>query len=690
MRRLTRPGHHGTPPADPGHRPDRVTVALAALALLVVAAGAILWWSATEGLEGVERTRQVDTRVAGAAQDIRYLDELLTHSAARYAATGDPRWQQRYDDGVVRLDEAIALSRGLSGPDATRPLDAVDDANQRLIALETRIFELGAEGRLAEAQALLTGEYEVQKARYGTGLDAFVTQQEAAAEAALESRRATLAANRAVTAGLVVALLSSVAGLWRVYRSRAVLVRQQAARLADQATTDSLTRLPNRRAAMAMLRDLSAAVARGGPGSVMFLDLDGFKAVNDTFGHAAGDRVLLEAARRLSEVTAAVAGSDGRVARLGGDEFLVVLHRDLDDARRLAQRCLTRLEEPFAVGSATSRLSASIGVVAAGTDEPDTLLQDADFAAAYAKDHGKSQVQEFVPAMRQRMIDRHRIEGELRSALAGGRLEVHYQPIVELTEPSPVTGPGHRVVGAEALVRWRMPDGSLVLPGDFIPIAEGSWLIVEIDKLVLDAACGQLAQWAAAGLELGVAVNVSGRHVIHGDLVGDVRDALTAHGVDPTRLTVELTETAVVSDVDRAAVVLSDVRALGVKVALDDFTTGYSTLTHLTTLPADTIKIDRSFVSAIDSDREHLLVEYLLRLAAISGVGVVAEGVETERQLDALDALGCRTAQGYLFTPALEPAEFLGWALEHAAPPAPLVGLPRPRGAARHAAVVTA
>jgi diguanylate cyclase (GGDEF)-like protein len=483
-----------------------VTVALAALALLVVASGAVLWWSATEGLAGVERTRQVDSRVAQAAQDIRYLDELLTHSAARYAATGDPRWRERYDDGVVRLDAAIALSRELSGPDATRPLDAVDDANQRLIALETRIFELGGEGRLAAAQDLLIGEYEVEKARYGRGLATFVAQQEAAADAALESRRATLAANRAVTAALVLVLLASVAGLWRVYRSRAALLRDQADRLADQATTDSLTGLPNRRAATGLLSELTTAVARGDRGAVMFIDLDGFKAVNDTFGHAAGDRVLDEAARRLSEVVAGTAGTDGHVARLGGDEFLVVLRRDLDEARRLAQRCLERLEEPFAVGSATSRLSASIGIVAAGADGPDALLQDADFAAAYAKDHGKSQVQEFVPAMRQRMIDRHRVEGELRAALAAGRLEVHYQPFVEMAAGSSAPGPGHRVVGAEALVRWRLADGSLVLPGDFIPIAEGSWLIVEIDKLVLDAACAQLAEWAAAGLDLTVAV----------------------------------------------------------------------------------------------------------------------------------------------------------------------------------------
>jgi diguanylate cyclase (GGDEF)-like protein len=665
-----------------------VTAALAALALLVAASGAILWWSATEGLEGVEHTRRVDTRVAGAAQDIRYLDELLTHSAARYAATGDPRWRERYDEGVVRLDEAIALSRELSGPGATRPLDAVDDANQRLIALETRVFELGGHGRLAAAQDLLTGEYEVEKARYGAGLDAFVTQQEAAADAALDSRRATLATNRAVTAGLVIVLLASVAGLWRVYRSRAALVREQADRLAGQATTDSLTGLPNRRAAMELLGDLTAAVARGGRGAVMFIDLDGFKAVNDTFGHAAGDRVLVEAARRLSEAATGAVGADAHVARLGGDEFLVVLHRDVDEAGRLARHCLTRLAAPFAVGSATSRLSASIGLVAARGEEPEALLQDADFAAAYAKDHGKSQVQEFVPVMRQRMIDRHRVEGELRAALAVGRLEVHYQPIVEVVPGS--SGAGHRVVGAEALVRWRLPDGSLVLPADFIPIAEGSWLIVEIDRLVLDAACGQLAEWADAGLDLTVAVNVSGRHVVHGDLVADVHAALATHRVDPSRLTVELTETAVVNDLTRAAAVLAQVRDLGVKVALDDFTTGYSTLTHLTTLPADTIKIDRSFVSAIDSDRGHLLVEYLLRLAALSGVGVVAEGVETEQQIDALDALGCRTAQGFLFTPALAAGEFLGWALEHAAGPARRVGLPRPRtGSARDAVGVT-
>lgn len=663
--------------------------ALALLVGLVLACGAVLWWSADTGITGVERTRSVDARAAQAAQDIRYLDEVLTHSAARYAATGDSRWERRYEEAVGRLDAAIATSRQVGGAAATRPLDAVDDANQRLIARETEALRLAGQGRLVEAQERLTGEYDGYKAEYTAGLEEFVAQQQAAARSSLDAQRRTLVANRSVAVALVVVLVLSVSALWWVYRVQAGRLGEQSRRLVEHATTDVLTGLPNRRAAMTMLGALTAAVRTGAPGAAIFIDLDGFKSVNDTFGHGAGDLVLAEAARRLTTEVQTAVGGDGRVTRLGGDEFFIVLQRDLHTAHRLAHSCLVRLQEPFPVGAASSRLSASIGVVDVGSRDADDVLQDADFAAAHAKDHGKSQVQVFDAGMRQRMIDRHHLERDLRAALDRGDLEVHYQPIVAVDQP-PGGPPRHQVVAAEALVRWRLLDGSLVPPADFVPIAEGSWLIVEIDRLVLDTACAQAAAWAAEGLTLSVSVNISGRHVLHGDLAADVRRALSTHGVEPSRVTVELTETAVLSDLDRAAAVLADVRALGVRVALDDFATGYSTLTHLTTLPADAIKIDRGYVAALSNAREHLMVEYLLRLAELSGLDVVAEGVETPQQLSALGALGCRTAQGFLFTPALHPEQFTDWARTFAHPtahpsaPGPVAPVPeqRPPGTA--------
>jgi diguanylate cyclase (GGDEF)-like protein len=634
--------------------PDRVVTALLGLAALIVAAGGALWWSASVGIDGVERARRVDSRVAEAAEQIRYLDEVLTHSAARFAATGDRRWKVRYDEAVGQLDTAIATCRDLAGPEATRPLDAVDAANQRLIALETRIFDLGAQGHLAEAQRTLLGEYEVQKAVYRAGLEQFVAERRSQTENALESQHRTLVFNRLVALALVALLLASVAGLARVYRRQSAVVRRQSRRLADLAHTDPLTGLANRRAALALLEGLLAEARQGRPGSVMFIDLDGFKTVNDTFGHLAGDSVLAETAHRLRDAV----GAAGQVTRLGGDEFLVVVDGTHEQAVDLAERCLEALQRPIALDVETLRLSASIGVATGGDGPADELLQDADVAATWAKTHGKGQVRTFDTSMRQLVADQRRDEDELRAALAAGELEVHYQPIVQV---DPHRVPDFVVTGAEALVRWRRPDGTLVPPDVFVPLAEASWLIVELDRFVLGTALGRLAEWSALGLGLHLSVNVSGRHVMHGDLVADVRDALDRYRVDPRRLTVELTETQVLTDLPRAAAVLAGVRALGVRVALDDFVTGHSALAHVTALPADIIKIDRSFVAAIGGYREHLLIEYLLRLADLTGLEAIAEGVETVDQMTALAELGCGTAQGFLFSAALPADDFVDW-----------------------------
>ncbi len=634
---------------------DRVGAGLLILAGLVLVAGGMLWWTASAGIDGVERTRRVDNRLVEAADQIRYLDEVLTHSSARFALTGDPRWQTRYDRAVTQLDSAIATSRRLGGHAATGPLDAVAQANQRLIVLEARIFRLGAAGRLAEAQQTMLGEYEVQNQIYHAGLVEFVDGQERASAASMSSQQHTLVINRWIAVGLVVVLLAAVTSLGRLHRRQAALLDAQSDQLTDAAMTDALTGLANRRAAVAMLDSLVRAAERGRPGTVMFIDLDGFKAVNDTFGHATGDDVLIEAARRLHIVVE----GEGEVARLGGDEFLVLLDGDLEQASHVAQACLDAVGNPFPVRAATVRLSASIGLATAGADSAQSLLQDADFAAAWAKEHGKSQIQHFDASMRQLILDRHHAENNLRDALAAGQLEVYYQPILRIGNDARQEP---RVIGAEALIRWRHPDGNLIPPDKFIPTAEASWLIVDIGRLVLDRACQQLAIWTGAGLDLHLSVNISGRHLVHADLVGDLHTVLTTHQVDPTRLTIEVTETHLLGDLDRASAVLTQVRALGIRVALDDFTTGYSTLTHLTTLPADIIKIDRSFVAAITHEREHLLVEFLQRLADLSGMQTIAEGVETAQQLALLAKLGCHTVQGFLFNPALHPDQFLDYA----------------------------
>jgi diguanylate cyclase (GGDEF)-like protein/PAS domain S-box-containing protein len=417
-------------------------------------------------------------------------------------------------------------------------------------------------------------------------------------------------------------------------------------RLAHQATHDPLTGLPNR---TLLLDRLEMALARARRHhrriAVLFLDLDHFKVVNDSLGHGLGDRLLVAIAGRLR----ATLRPDDTVARFGGDEF-VVLCEDLAgraDAVAVAERLLAELAGPFTVDGAEVFVGASVGI--AFPDHPDadpeTLIRDADAAMYQAKDRGRGRWVVFDNAMRASAVDRLDIGNALRRALERRELRVHYQPVVDL-------GAG-RVAGVEALVRWEHPERGLLLPGEFIAVAEETGLIVPIGAWVLDQACRQIQRWHAdrpGRPPLRVAVNLSGRQLGHPGLVEDVSAALADTGIDPALVELEITESVLMDDVETSEETLRRLKALGVRIVVDDFGTGYSSLSYLRRFPVDQLKVDRSFVAGLGTDPgDSAIVAAIVTLAHTLGLTAVAEGVETAAQLAELRRLGCARAQGYLF-----------------------------------------
>ncbi len=419
-------------------------------------------------------------------------------------------------------------------------------------------------------------------------------------------------------------------------------------RLAHQATHDALTGIPNRAAAIDALTTALARAQRNGTMlAVAFIDLDDFKRANDTYGHATGDEILRTTAKRIT----AHGRTGDHCARLGGDEF-VVIAEDLtspDDAVALARRLVAAIEAPIEIDAHTLRIGASVGIALAqdGSDSPLDLLAKADLGVYRAKRSSDS-VELYDETLQAKLRRRAEIEHALRDELdAGGpHLELHYQPIVRTS--------GETLWGFEALVRWRRGD-QLVPPSEFVPTAEASNLVVELDRWVLRTACSQLAAWRRDPelTHVQLAVNVSGRHVLHPDFVDDIRTALEESGLEPSLLTLEVTETVLLDDLALAAEQLSAVRRLGVRVAVDDFGTGYTSLAHLQQLPIDEIKIDGTFVGQLPSQHDQSLIQMVTDLARHIGVPTVAEGVETDEQAGILRSVGCDHLQGFYFATPL-------------------------------------
>jgi diguanylate cyclase (GGDEF)-like protein/PAS domain S-box-containing protein len=423
--------------------------------------------------------------------------------------------------------------------------------------------------------------------------------------------------------------------------------------LAHQAFHDGLTGLANRSLFLDRAEQALRRAGRSGTTPVVLcLDLDGFKDVNDSLGHLAGDALLQEVACRLRDVVRAA----DTVARLGGDEFAVLVDDPtggLPAASELAERTLAVLAQPIQVAGHRVSVGASLGIVPAGPEAtPTSLLRDGDIAMYRAKAAGRGRWVVFDPEMRVTALERIEVERQLSGALAAGQLRLVYQPVVDLRDG--------RVTGVEALLRWRHPELGAVGPDRFVPVAEASGLIVPIGRWVLAEATLAAARWQRArpAARLTMAVNVSPRQLASDTFLDDVAAALADSGIAPPSLVLEITETALVTDPDVVAARLAGLRRLGVRIALDDFGTGYSSLSNLRQFPVDVLKIDRSFVELLSGPTDDAaIVHGLVQLGRTLDLEIVAEGVETREQAELLRIERCDLAQGYLFSPPLEADE---------------------------------
>jgi len=460
-----------------------------------------------------------------------------------------------------------------------------------------------------------------------------------------ESERVRVATT--VAFAVCLALLGLCLAVLLGYQRR---VERQAASHRHDSLHDALTKLPNR-TLFGLRTDaaMRAAARTGDPVGLLMIDLDGFKQVNDTMGHAYGDLLLQEVASRLKQ---SVRDYD-TVARLGGDEFAVLLPRfsSPDQASEVAHRVLTALRQPFVRDEVVLEVGGSIGIAIYPNDceNAEQLLQHAD-VAMYAAKRGRLGVQGYDAQDEAESSQKLTLLAELRSALDRDLIEVHYQPKAETQ-----TG---RICGVEALARWHDPERGRISPLEFIPLAEQSGLIDQLTYQVLAQSLNQCRKWHANGIYLPVAVNLSVRCLANPELVSVVSGLLRDNEVKPAMLTLEITESAVIGDVERAIEVLTMIRELGVRLSIDDFGTGYSSMAHLQRMPIDELKIDRCFVSGITTKaKDRAIVRAILELARDLNLQVVAEGVEDRETLDQLGLLGCGISQGYLFSRPLPPAE---------------------------------
>jgi diguanylate cyclase (GGDEF)-like protein/PAS domain S-box-containing protein len=412
--------------------------------------------------------------------------------------------------------------------------------------------------------------------------------------------------------------------------------------LAHQALHDVLTGLPNRALIVDRLtQGLGRATRQDTAVAALFLDLDNFKLINDSLGHVVGDELLRAVAARLD----AILRPSDTIGRFGGDEFVVVCEDLISahDAVAIARRIAEAFASPFAFAGREQHVTASIGVALAADHHAtaESLIRDADVAMYRAKETGKSRIELFDAAMRERVVQRLAAETELRRGLADGELRVFYQPVVQ------VDG---NLVAVEALARWEHPERGMLAPAEFISLAEETGLILQLGAQILEEACRQTADWRRDGKDVAVSVNLSARQLAAPDTADLVRATLKRSGLPAPALCVEITEGGVMHHADEAMRTLEALRKLGVRIAIDDFGVGYSSLSYLKMLPVDVVKLDRAFVQSLpDSKEDKAIVSAVLALADVMGLTVIAEGVESKRHLAELRRLGCRLVQGYLF-----------------------------------------
>jgi diguanylate cyclase (GGDEF)-like protein len=444
--------------------------------------------------------------------------------------------------------------------------------------------------------------------------------------------------------------------------------------LAFLATHDPLTGLPNRTLILDRVEQMLARAARyNTPVAALFIDVDNFKGINDTLGHGIGDELLCAVAARLEGVVRHV----DALGRLGGDEF-VVIAEDLTMSagpELVAERMLEALSHPFNLGEngqTRVTVTASVGIAMGKRTSAEDLLRDADIAMYRAKWDGKNRYAVFEAAMQDSVQTRVELEMDLREALAKEEFFLAYQPTVALSDMAPT--------GVEALIRWRHPVRGVVEPDAFIPLLEETGMITEVGRWVLHEACRQAGAWRADGYPITVAVNVSARQLDTDQLLQDIRDALATSRLDPDALTIEITETTLMRDIEDTIARLEQVKRLGVRIAIDDFGTGYSSLAHLQQFPVDALKIDRSFILGLRHNKEgETLIRTLVQLGKALSIETFAEGIEEQRELTLLKDEDCDHGQGFLFARPLDAEAIESFFQSHMQQDAPAL-LPAPHG----------
>jgi diguanylate cyclase (GGDEF)-like protein len=421
--------------------------------------------------------------------------------------------------------------------------------------------------------------------------------------------------------------------------------------LAFLATHDPLTGLPNRTLILDRVEQMLARSARSKtPVAALFIDLDNFKSINDTLGHGVGDELLCAVAARLKGVVRHV----DALGRLGGDEFVVIAEELTLDAgpELVAERLLEALKHPFKLGAdAQTRLTvtASVGIAAGQRACAEDLLRDADIAMYRAKWDGKNRYAVFESGMQDTVQNRMELDMDLHDALERDEFFLAYQPTFALSDMTPT--------GVEALIRWKHPTRGVVQPDEFIPLLEETGLITDVGRWVLREACGQAGAWRQDGYEIAMAVNVSGRQLDSDELLADIESALADSGLPATALTIEITETTLMRNIEETARRLTEIKRLGVRIAIDDFGTGYSSLAHLQQFPVDALKIDRSFISGLRSNKEgETLIHTLVQLGKALSIETFAEGIEQQHELSLLKDEACDNGQGFLFARPLDVA----------------------------------
>jgi diguanylate cyclase (GGDEF)-like protein len=593
------------------------------------------------------------TRLNG---DVLLADERLTMSANMAAATGEERWIARYDEYIPAIDGAIAEAKKLAPPEVSRAFDAATRAaNDMLVLMERRSFELVRSGRLKDARAILDGsEYASQKDILAAGSGRFALELLGSQQRNLDwvSKRSMW-----IVASLLALALTGFFLLWRHLNRSLVASKgyfldaeRQVHRLALH---DPLTGLPNRRYFHQELQRLmNEGTASRARTAVIMLDLDRFKPINDRLGHAAGDFVLVEIGRSLADALSLGCFC----ARVGGDEFAVALSLTGDDeeARRMASRIVERLSAPVEIDGIAHKIGATAGIAITPDDatEIGELVRKADVALCHAKRRHRGAVCTFEDAMDEEIRALAEVEADLRQAIDRGEIEPYFQPVVNLADGE--------LEYFEVLARWNHPARGVLLPASFIPAAEQLDLIHDVFGTILRQACRAAKTWPSA---ISIAVNVAPQQLSRPHFAEGVLGILAETGFPARRLEIELTESALIANLQQTVAAVTSLKNQGVRLALDDFGAGHSSLHHLRSLPFDRLKIDGSFVKTMASDPEAAkIVQVISTLGRALGLKTTGEWVESADVRTALAAAGCASGQGYHLgkpMPAQEAAQLL-------------------------------